>query len=201
MLICLPCAIGLCVLADSILKLLFPGAYAPEATILLQLSSFTIIFTVLNQTINGSLQGIGKVLVPAITLAIGAILKLIINLNLIPKIGINGVAIGSITCHVVASTIGFIILKKNIKLNLNIGNFIVKPVIATGLMGTVAYVAQKYLPLIISSSKIVTLLAIVCAVVVYVFALILLKVFNEDDYRMLPYGEKIYKVLNKIKLA
>ena len=201
MLICLPCAIGLCVLADPILKLLFPGAYAPEASILLQLSSFTIIFTVLNQTINGSLQGIGKVLIPAVTLAIGAVLKLIINLSLIPVIGINGAAIGSIICHLVASTVGFVILKKNIKLNLDISNFIIKPVIATGIMGVVAYIVQNYLPAFINSSKIVTIIAIAFAIMAYVFAIIILKVFNEDDYRMLPYGEKIYKLLNKLRLV
>ena len=200
MLICLPCAIGLCVLADPILKLLFPGAYAPEATILLQISSFTIIFTVLNQTINGSLQGLGKVLIPAGTLAIGALLKLIINLNLIPQIGINGAAIGSVVCHLVASAIGFVILRKSIKLDLNFTGFIVKPILATAVMGLVAFAVQNYLPILISSSRIVTISAIALAVVSYIIALIILKVFNRDDFHMLPYGDKIYNFLKKLKL-
>lgn len=200
MLICLPCAIGLCVLADPILKLLFPGAYAPEATILLQISSFTIIFTVLNQTINGSLQGLGKVLIPAGTLAIGALLKLIINLNLIPQIGINGAAIGSVVCHLVASAIGFVILRKSIKLDLNFTGFIVKPILATAVMGLVAFAVQNYLPILISSSRIVTISAIALAVVSYILALIILKVFNRDDFHMLPYGDKIYNFLKKLKL-
>ena len=68
-------------------------------------------------------------------------------------------------------------------------------------MGVVAYAVQKYLPLIISSPKIVTIIAIVCAVLVYILELILLKVFNEDDYRMLPYGERVFNFLHKMKLA
>ena len=201
MLICLPCAIGLCVLADPILKLLFPGAYAPEATILLQISSFTIIFTVLNQTINGSLQGLGKVFVPAGTLALGALIKLIINLSLIPQIGINAAAIGSVACHLIATIIGFIILRKSIKLDLNGINFVLKPVMATALMGASAYLAQTYLPLIIGSTRLVTILAIVVAVAVYLLSLVLLKVFDRDDFHMLPYGDKIYHFLQKRKLV
>ncbi len=203
MLIALPCAVGLCVLAEPILKLLFPSAYAPEATLLLQISAFTIIFSVLNQTINGALQGLGKVFVPAMTLAIGATLKLILNLVLIPipEIGVNGAAIGSVSCHLIASIIGYSVLRKNIKLELTKENFVIKPIIATILMAISAVLAENLLPYIISSSKLVTIFAIFVAVVVYVLSLIFLKVFSEEDYQMLPYGTKIYNFFKKIKLV
>lgn len=203
MLIALPCAVGLCVLAEPILKLLFPSAYAPEATLLLQISAFTIIFSVLNQTINGALQGLGKVFVPAMTLAAGATLKLILNLVLIPipEIGVNGAAIGSVSCHLIATIIGYSVLRKRIKLELTKENFVIKPIIATGLMAISAVLAEKLLPYIIASSKIVTILAICVAVLVYVLSLVFLKVFSEEDYQMLPYGTKIYNFFKKIKLV
>ena len=202
-LIALPCAVGLCVLAEPILNLLFPGAYAPEAVLLLQISAFTIIFSVLNQTINGALQGLGKVLVPATTLAIGAIIKLTLNLTLIPipEIGVNGAAIGSVCCHLVASILGFLILRKNIKLDLNKYNFVIKPIIATLLMAASAIGGQILLTNLIGSSKIVTMFSIVIAIVVYILALIFLKIFNEEDYHMLPYGDKIYNFFKKIKIV
>ena len=37
-------------------------------------------FSVLNQTINGALQGFGKVMVPAIALGIGVVIKFILNM-------------------------------------------------------------------------------------------------------------------------
>ncbi len=202
-LIALPCAVGLCVLAEPILKLLFPGAYAPEATLLLQISAFTIIFTVLNQTINGALQGLGKVFIPAMTLAIGATIKLILNLILIPipEIGVNGAAIGSVACHLVATIIGFTILRKLISLDLTKMNFVIKPVIATALMGISAYLTQTYLPNLISSSRLVTIIAILVAVIVYILSIILLKIFSREDYHMLPYGDKIYHFFEKLKLV
>jgi len=66
MLIGLPCTIGMCLFAGPILNLLFPNASSGE--VILQISSLTIIFTILDQTINGALQGYGKLMVPAISL-------------------------------------------------------------------------------------------------------------------------------------
>ena len=66
MLIGLPCTVGMFLFAGPILNLLFPNASA-GATIL-QISSLTIIFTILDQTINGALQGYGKLSIPAISL-------------------------------------------------------------------------------------------------------------------------------------
>lgn len=66
MLIGLPCTVGMCLFAGPILNLLFPNASSGE--VILQISSLTIIFTILDQTINGALQGYGKLMVPAVSL-------------------------------------------------------------------------------------------------------------------------------------
>lgn len=66
MLIGLPCTVGMCIFAGPILNLLFPNASSGET--ILQISSLTIIFTILDQTINGALQGYGKLKIPAISL-------------------------------------------------------------------------------------------------------------------------------------
>lgn len=203
MIIGLPCAIGLCVLAEPILELLFPNAIATEAPLLLQISSFTIIFTVLNQTMNGALQGIGKIFVPAISLACGAITKLILNLVLIPipEIGIMGAAIGSVSCHIIASIINYCVLKKNIHLDIKFTQSVLKPIIATIFMGVGAVTTQKLLLILLGSSRIATLGAIFVAIVVYALFLIILKVFEREDYHMLPFGDKIYAFLKKVKLV
>lgn len=196
-----PCAIGLCVLAEPILNLLFPNAIAPEAPLLLQISSFAIIFMVFNQTMNGALQGLGKIFIPAISLAIGAFVKLILNIILIPLIGINGAAIGSVVCHMITTIISFIILLKTIKLDISFVNLLLKPVACTTIMGVVAFFSYRLLLSFNIGSMITTLLAIMLAVIVYLISLLIFKVFNEEDYHMLPYGTKIYKVLKKLKLV
>ena len=68
MLIGLPCTIGMCIFAGPILNLLFPNA--SDGATILQISALTIIFTILDQTINGALQGFGKLRIPAISLGV-----------------------------------------------------------------------------------------------------------------------------------
>ena len=43
-----------------------------------------------------------------------------------------------------------------------------------------------------------TIIALIIAVIVYVLSVIVLKIFNEEDILMLPYGQKIYAILVKI---
>ena len=68
MLIGLPCTVGMCIFAEQILGLLYPNA--SSGTVILQISSLTILFTILDQNINGALQGYGLLKIPAISLGI-----------------------------------------------------------------------------------------------------------------------------------
>ena len=198
MLIGLPCTIGMCIYAQQILNLLFPNATAGK--LILQISSFTIIFTILDQTINGALQGFGKVMVPATALACGVVAKLIINIILIPIpwIGVNGAAIGSVICHMVAFSITINILRKNIKLDLSFSKFVIKPVFATFIMAICSY-AVFIICNNILSERIATLIAMLFAAIIYVIAIIVLKIFTKEEIFMIPYGQKLYNVLEKIR--
>ena len=199
MLIGFPCTIGMCIFAGPILNLLFPKA--SDGTVILQISSLTILFTILDQTINGALQGYGKLKIPTISLGIGVLVKLILNLILvpIPEIGVNGAAWASVACHAVAFTIAITALRKNIKLNLTFSKFVIKPVLATAIMGICSYFI--YLSLLgIISNKLATIVAIVVAVIIYALAIIVLKVFNKEEILRVPMGNKICAVLEKLKI-
>lgn len=199
MLIGLPCTVGMCMFAGEILNLLFPNASA--GTTVLQISSLTILFTILDQTIHGALQGYGKLKIPVISLACGVIAKLILNLILvpIPGIGVNGAAWGSVACHAVAFTIDIVYLMKNIKLDLTFSKFVIKPVFATIIMGICSYFIYSNI-LGIISSKLATIVAIAVAVIIYALAIIVLKVFEKEEILKMPIGNKICTVLEKLKI-
>ena len=182
-----------------ILKLLFPNA--PEGKLILQISSFTIIFAILDQTINGALQGIGKVMTPAISLAVGVIIKCILNIILvpIPRIGAAGAAFATAICHVVAFIIGYRVLLKNVELSLKFSNFIIKPILATFIMAICSYSIFYILERIITY-KLATIISILIAIMVYILTITILKIFTKEEIQMLPYGEKMYKILEKIKI-
>ena len=198
MLIGLPCTIGMIIFADPILHLLYPNA--PDGALILQISAITIIFTILDQTINGTLQGIGKVMVPAISLGCGMLTKLVFNLILVPNpaFWVNGAAIGSVACHIVAFCIAFTVLRKNVKLDLTIGKFIIKPILATAIMAVCSYFLYSQLASGIIIEKWATILSILFAILIYLLAVIALKILTKEEIYMLPYGKKIYKVLERL---
>lgn len=80
MLIGLPCTVGMCIFAGPILNLLYPNA--TSGTLILQISSLAILFTILDQTINGALQGYGLLRVPAISLGLRSNSQIDIELNI-----------------------------------------------------------------------------------------------------------------------
>ena len=119
LIIVLPCAAGFIALAQPILNLIYPTA--SDGASILMLYSISMIFIALSQTINGGLYGLNKTKTPAIALAVGALIKFILNIILIsnPNIGIIGAGISSIVCQIVSFTICFTSLRKSIRLNLN----------------------------------------------------------------------------------
>ena len=200
LLIGLPCTIGMLVYADGILNLLFPAESA--GAMLLAISALTIFFTALAQTINGALQGLGKVKVPAIALGCGVIVKLIANLILIPIDGIyaNGAAIGSVLCHIVSFSIVYYTLRKTVKLQFKLHRLMIRPVLATIIMMIFSYISYLLVINIASSIRLATIIAVIVAIIVYAISVILLKIFSKTDILMLPKGEKIYNLLVKLKI-
>lgn len=128
----------------------------------------------------------------------GVIVKLILNIVLIqiPSIGVNGAAIGTIACNAIACIIGFSVLKKNMDIKFSFSKYLVKPIIATFIMSICSYAIYLGINSIFSG-KIATIIAMGMAVIVYTLAIVALKIFTKEEIFMIPYGQKIYKLLEK----
>lgn len=88
---------------------------------------------------------------------------------------------------------------KNIKLNLTFSKLVIKPIIATFIMGICSYYIYILLSGIIVE-RLATIVAILVAVIIYILAVLVLKVFSEEEILTLPMGNKIHKILKKIKI-
>lgn len=117
----------------------------------------------------------------------------------IPSIGVNGAAIASVACHLVAFTISILALKRTIKIKLGIRRFVLKPFIATAIMGICSYFIYSTFLGIITQS-LATIIAIVSAIIIYALAIVVLHVFTKQEIEMLPAGNKICKILEKLKI-
>lgn len=198
LLILIPCAIGFIVLADPILKMLYPNA--SDGAHILQIAAVTMVFVGINHTIQGSLFGLGKMYTPALALLIGCVIKIGLNLVLItnPNINIYGAVISSFICQFVVFMIVYITMKSNIKVKFEPVKHIVKPLLAGLIMGAVIFFINYLFNGVIRNS-ILTIINIMIGAVVYLISVFALKILSKDEILMLPKGEKIYNLLVKLK--
>ena len=203
-LIILPCAIGFMVLAQPVYNIIYPAT--PDGYDLLSLMSVALVFSALTQTITGALQGIGKVYVPAASILIGCVFKVVLNVTLIriPSVNIYGAAISSIVCQIVAFLINFFVLIRYIPIKLSLGKYIIKPLVSGIVMGAVALGVFTLLSNALGTGYINNLVAtavsIVVAAIVYFGLVFALRIMSKDDILLLPAGARILNLLTKLKL-
>lgn len=200
LLIIMPCAVGFIALGQPIYQMLYPNV--PDGYQLLQLSALSLVFIALNQTISGSLQGIGKIYVPATGLLLGCITKFILNTILIrqPSINIYGAPIGSIICQIISFSYSFTILSKTVSLSLNLKKYILKPLLCSVIMGISAYFVHKITMIITGVNIISVIFAIIVAVIIYAIMIFITNSLSKDEIEMLPMGNKLYSLVKKFNL-
>jgi stage V sporulation protein B len=204
-LLILPCAVGYMTLAQPIYRIIYPAT--PDGADLLSIMSVALVFSALTQTLTGALQGIGKVFVPALSILVGCVFKVVLNIVLIriPQINIYGAAISSIVCQIAAFMVNFIVLIKYIPLKITAMKYIVKPLIAGIIMGVSALGTYTLVSFITGNDRyitnmIATLVSIAVAALVYIVLIIGMKIMDKEDIMLLPAGGKIYSLLVKTKL-
>ncbi len=198
-LIGIPCTIGMNIYAKEILDLLFPNAN--KGIEILRISSLSIIFAILAQTISGALQGLGKIYIPTKAFGIGIIVKIFCNIILIrnSNIGIYGAAIGTVLCNSIAFFIEYIYLKKITNIKLNFIKFIFKPILSAIVMIVISLYIFNILNGIILKN-LATIISLTMAVIVYVGCLLIFKIFSEEEINNLPLGKKINKIYKKLHI-
>lgn len=198
-LIIFPCAMGFITLADPILKMIYPSA--SDGALILQISSIAMILTALNQTINGGLYGLNLPRVPVVALAIGVIAKTILNIILVsnPDINIAGAAIGSVVCQILAFSLCFKVLNMKLKMKFDLKKNVLKPAIATLIMGAIVYGSYHLLNSFMGNT-ISTLISIIIGVVTYGGAIVIMKILSKEELMMIPFGTKIYQLLVKLHI-
>lgn len=196
----LPCCVGYIALSEPIYQLIYPNASLGSS--LLQLSSVALIFTALNQTISGSLQGLGKVFVPATGLLLGCIAKVILNIVLIriPEINIYGAAISSIACQMISFGYCFGVLVRNLPLDMSLSKYVFKPIISSGLMGVAAFLIYKGIMYILPINIIALAFSVIAAIGIYLVITLKLKILDKNEIEQLPAGAKLERIFTKLKL-
>lgn len=115
-----------------------------------------------------------------------------------------GAPIGTFLCYLTTMLLNFFFVAKKIGYVPNIGKIFLKPFVSAVLSAASAWGSYKLFMSVIPNAdgfaKIITLMAVAVAVVVYLVAIFALKAITKEDITLLPKGEKIAKVLEKRNL-
>lgn len=204
LLIGLPAALGLFILATPIMKLLYfknDIATLTNSGQILQLLSFSVIFLTLVQSLTAILQGLGKPHIPVRNLIIGATVKLVVTFVLtgIPEINVKGAAIGTVVAYMTASILNFIAVKKYTKTTFSFIEAFFKPIISVLTMTLVVWYSYGFTTPIIGA-KLATVASIIIGAIVYGLMLLLLGSITSRDFDLLPGGTRIAKILKSVGL-
>ena len=199
-LIAMPCAAGLFVMAEPVIRLLC-STYTEDkiqlAATMLAILGLTVIFNSLVLLLNAIMQAHGDVVTPVVNMLIGGIIKIIVNYILVGQLNLNivGAPIGTFICYISITALDLIAMKRHISARPAIFKNIIRPGLASAIMGAATFMVYRVLSNAISSWKLACLLSLAFAVVLYAVLVVFLRCLTYEDCMLLPKGEKIAKIL------
>lgn len=200
MLIAIPAAVGLGVLASPIIRLLFSDASKLPAD-LMRLGSIAVVFFALSTITNAVLQGLNNMRLPVIhsSISLGIHIVLLYVMLKVFNLGVYGLVIGNVTFALVVCILNWISVGKLLNYKQEVKKTFLIPTLCSAIMGAFAYLVYKLANMMLPSS-ISTLLAVMVAVVVYFVLLLLFKDVTESELLEMPFGRKLVKIAVKLHL-
>lgn len=223
-LLAIPAGVGLFVLGEPIIRLLYASTDVELGGWMLSVLGIASISVCFMLVCNSILQAYRLVTLPMVITIIGSALKLIVAYFLIgdPEIGIKGGAISTVVCFWLIALLDLLIIKRTLPRSLSMARVFVKPVGAAAAMGAAAWavnglcyqllvklnlflaLGEDEKPLLDAAGSAIlsrtgTALSVAAAIgvaVVVYFALILVtKAISKEDLALLPKGDKIARIL------
>ena len=201
MILAFPCAVGMAVLASPILVMLFGDARQLGA-IMLQVGALSIIFYSISTLSNGILQGIDRLSVPIKNAVIAHILHIALMLILMLgfHLGIYAVIISNMAFGFFMCVLNGKSIARYAKYRQEFRKTFFMPAIASLIMGVFVWLGYKLFMLIGLGNTIATLVSICLGVIVYLFAVLKLRVVTIRELRTFPKGDSIIRLLRRLHL-
>ncbi len=203
MVVCIPCAVGLSVLAEPILRLLFGAKdHIHTSAMLLQIGTASVVLYGMSTLTNGILQGMDKMRLPVIHAAISLVLHvgLLVFLILVPGLNIYAVVCANIFFAFLMCVLNSRSIARYMKYRQEVIRTFLIPLASSAIMGAAAYGVHFGLMAAVKNNTAATLTACVCAVLVYGIALLLLKGLTEEELFRFPKGRMLVNLAKKIRL-
>ena len=213
-LLAFPMGVGLFVLGTPIIRLIFPELDASVAGPLLSTLGIASIFVCLMLVCNSVLQAHGFINLPVVIMALGGVVKIVTNYNLVavPTIGISGAPVGNVLCFGLCMVLDLVVIARVIHGRPDSLPLLAKPAAAAGVMRLGAWAVYGLLSKLLSYEEvtqagetiqtlgktgngIAVMGAILIAVIIYAVLVVALRAISREDLSLMPKGDKIAKIL------
>jgi stage V sporulation protein B len=180
----LPAAAGLVAIAPQLTDLF----YAEKAAgIPLMVLAPSVAFWGVHLVLSGVLQGLGRADIPVINLLAGIAVRIAITYFLVPtSLGIRAAALGTVAMFLVSSTLNYLAVKRLVGLNVNIPSAVLRPGIASLLMGLAVFQFYRWGLDLLGHAYLATIAAILGGALLYPVLAMLLGAVRSDDIKGLP---------------
>lgn len=198
----MPMGVGLTVLSEPIMNVLYPNSNAagPGLLAVMGLASFFVCVVLME---NAILQASGKEKLTMITMVVGGLVKILVNWFLVAQRDINiyGAPIGTLVSYITMTVLNYVFMCAALDESPRPLKIFARPLISSLLMGASAWAVYGLGSKLLSTADwkrtaACMLLAVIAAVVVYVVSVVTLRAITNEDMQLIPGGEKIAKLLH-----
>lgn len=201
MVITIPCGVGFLVLASPLMVLLYNDASATPAY-LLMIGSVVVILYAWASISNSILHGLNYISSPAKNAGIALLIHLVafVLMMTVFKMNVYALAAGNVVFAMCMCWFNQRKIHKVCGFRMNIADTFVKPLVASAIMGAVAFLVWFGLDKLIGGRWIPVIIAIVAAMVVYIVIILRIGTLSEEDIVSLPMGGRLLGYAEKLHL-
>ena len=203
MAIAIPSAVGLAVLADPIMALLFPslGEYHDLAAGLLRAGSSAAVFYALSTITTSILQGTNHMAVPVLHSAVSLAIHIGVIVGMLyAGCGVWALLVGNVVFPLIVCTLNCRSVARLLRYRWNVASIFVIPFLCAAVMGLACWGVYALLLRLTGVMVLAFVVAFVVAVAVYALALLKSHCFSKRELRELPMGGKLLRLAIRLHL-
>lgn len=200
MCIAFPCAVGMAVLGNPIISMIF----GPDATAgrMMQIGAVSIIFYSLSTITNSVLQGIDQMRIPVIHAGLSVIvhIAMLVMMLTVFDMSIDAVVYADAFFALFICILNAFAIRRYLRYRQEIVKTFLLPGVCAALMGAATWLVYQLMMMLSHSNVVSVLVSMLVAVGVYGLSLVLLHVVNEEELLAVPKGAMLVKILKKLRL-
>ena len=199
-LLSLPCSVGLVLMGQPVMGLLWghSGEELVLGGILMSVLGVSIFLYAIIQYTNSLMQAHGYAHLPVINMLTAGVARLVVVYILTgnPNVGILGVPVGIALCYAAIAVMNLVSIARVVPQKPRLLKNLLRPAAPALIMGVAVYGSMLLLEKMGVESRLLTCgLPIAIGAVVYGISAVLFKAITAEDCRLLPKGDKIAKFL------